>query len=241
MAGLEDRARDLLRAAALIGRDVDLRLLSRATGVDVADCLQRLELLRTLGLLEPGPRDPSSLRFAHDLVRESVSETATPQQVTGLHLRVADALEHIHADDEDVTERLAYHLWAAGPLADPARTAEALIRAGRRAAAKLAFESAGRQLRSAVQVARAAGLMELEFSALTLLVSVEPGQQLTGTIMGAFLSYVLVPQDHDRTRLLLKVVMQTGRWTAIGLSVGDLIMARRQLLNLKRLAERQGR
>ncbi|MFF7987346.1 hypothetical protein ACFZDK_51170 [Streptomyces sp. NPDC007901] len=70
------------------------------------------------------------------------------------------------------------------------------------------------------------------------IVSVEPGHQLTGTIMGAFLSYVLVPQDHDRTRLLLKVVMRTGRWTAIGLSVGDLVMARRQLLNLKRLAER---
>jgi hypothetical protein len=38
-------------------------------------------------------------------------------------------------------------------------------------------------------------------------------------------------------RLLLKVVMRTGRWAALGLSVGDLIMARRQLLNLKQLAE----
>lgn len=169
MAGLDDRARDLLRVAALIGRDVDLRLLSRATGVAVADCLHRLEPLHTLGLLEPGPQDPSSLRFAHDLVRESVSETATKGQVTQLHLRVADALEQIHADDEDVAERLAYHLWAAGPLAEPVRVAEALIRAGRRAAAKLAFESANRQLRSAVQLTRASGLMELEFDALTLL------------------------------------------------------------------------
>jgi DNA-binding SARP family transcriptional activator len=169
MAGLDDRARDLLRVAALIGRDVDLRLLSRATGVDLAECLDRLEPLRTLGLLEPGPQDPSALRFAHDLVRESVSETATKQQVTIVHLRVADALEQIHTDDEDVAERLAYHLWAAGPLAEPDRTAEALIRAARRAAAKLAFESASRQLRYAVQVTRASGLMELEFSALTLL------------------------------------------------------------------------
>ncbi|MFD8078341.1 BTAD domain-containing putative transcriptional regulator [Streptomyces sp. NPDC059718] len=169
MSGLDDGARDLLHVAALIGRDVDLRLLSRATGVDVADCLHLLEPLHTLGLLEPGPQDPSSLRFAHDLVRESVSETATKRQATQLHLRVADALEQIHADDEDVAERLAYHLWAAGPLAEPARAAQALIRAGRRAAAKLAFESASRQLRSAVQVTRASGLMELEFSALTLL------------------------------------------------------------------------
>jgi hypothetical protein len=74
--------------------------------------------------------------------------------------------------------------------------------------------------------------------ALGRIVSVETGKQLTGTIMGAFMSYVLVPQRDDSTRLLLKVVMRTTRLKAVGLSVGDLIMARRQLLNLKRLAER---
>lgn len=73
------------------------------------------------------------------------------------------------------------------------------------------------------------------------IVSVDPGKQLTGTIMGAFMSYVLVPREHDVTRLLLKVVMRTSRWAAVGLSVGDLIMARRQLLNLKQLAERHQR
>jgi hypothetical protein len=70
------------------------------------------------------------------------------------------------------------------------------------------------------------------------IVSVDPGKQLTGAIMGAFMSYVLVPHEYDTTRLLLKIVMRTARWAAPGLSVGDLIMARRQLLNLKQLAER---
>jgi hypothetical protein len=70
------------------------------------------------------------------------------------------------------------------------------------------------------------------------IVSVDLGRQLTGTIMGAFMSYVLAPQEHDTTRLLLKVVMQTNRWAALSLSLGDLVMARRQLLNLKQLAER---
>ncbi|MFG1871566.1 BTAD domain-containing putative transcriptional regulator [Micromonospora arborensis] len=169
MAGLDDHARELLHVAALIGRDIDLRLLSRAAGVDVADCLERLEPLHALGLLEPGPENPSSLRFAHDLVRESVYETTTKQQIIRLHLRVADALERTHAHDEAAAERLAFHLWAAGALAEPVRTGEALIRAGRYAASKLAFESANRQLRAAVQITRAAGLMELELSALTLL------------------------------------------------------------------------
>jgi len=59
--------------------------------------------------------------------------------------------------------------------------------------------------------------------------------------MGAFMSYFLVPREREMTRLLLKVVMQTNRWAARALSVGDLVMARRQLLNLKQLAERHRR
>ena len=69
------------------------------------------------------------------------------------------------------------------------------------------------------------------------IVSVDPGSQLTGRILGAYMSYVLVPQDQGTTRLLLKIVMRTNRWVALGLSVGDLVMARRQLLNFKQLVE----
>lgn len=66
--------------------------------------------------------------------------------------------------------------------------------------------------------------------------AVEPGHHLTGRVVGAGMSYVLVA-DGARTRLLLKVVAGGPRWTAPLLSVGDLVMARRQLLNFARLAE----
>ena len=68
------------------------------------------------------------------------------------------------------------------------------------------------------------------------IVSLDPPRQLTATILGAYLSYVLVPEGPHATRLLLKVVMQSTRF-GVAWSVGDLVMARRQLLNLKRLAE----
>jgi hypothetical protein len=68
------------------------------------------------------------------------------------------------------------------------------------------------------------------------ILSVVPTVQLTATIMGATMSYVLVPAG-AHTRLLLKVVTARGRVIAPLVSVGDLVMARRQLLNLKRLAE----
>ena len=66
--------------------------------------------------------------------------------------------------------------------------------------------------------------------------SVAPGEHLTAGILGALLSYVLV-QDGETTRLLLKVVVPRRRWYARALALGDWPMARRQLLNLKRLAE----
>ncbi|BBH69242.1 hypothetical protein ACTI_59270 [Actinoplanes sp. OR16] len=68
-------------------------------------------------------------------------------------------------------------------------------------------------------------------------VSVEPGRELTGAIMGGFMSYLLVPASPARTRLLLKVVGRTNPALALAISVGDLVMARRQLLNFKALAE----
>lgn len=67
-------------------------------------------------------------------------------------------------------------------------------------------------------------------------VAVEPGRQLTALIMGAHMSYVVVPAG-AQTRLLLKVVADLRRWLAPAVSLGDLVMARRQLLNLKELSE----
>jgi hypothetical protein len=67
------------------------------------------------------------------------------------------------------------------------------------------------------------------------ILAVDPGEHLTGQIMGAVMSYVLVP-DGSTTRLLLKIVMRKGRAVAPLVLLGDLIMARRQLLNLARLA-----
>jgi hypothetical protein len=69
------------------------------------------------------------------------------------------------------------------------------------------------------------------------ILGVQPPEHLTGEIMGACMSYVLVPQGQS-TRLLMKLVTSAGKWVAPFLSVGDLLMARRQLLNLKGLAER---
>jgi hypothetical protein len=75
------------------------------------------------------------------------------------------------------------------------------------------------------------------------ILSVEPGVQLTGRIMGTVMSYVLVPvpdggSDGDgATRLLLKLAAPGRSAVTPLLCVGDLVMARRQLRTLAQLAE----
>jgi hypothetical protein len=69
--------------------------------------------------------------------------------------------------------------------------------------------------------------------------AVAPEEHLTAVILGAVMSYVLRPEGGS-TRLLLKIVMEREHWYAPALAVGDWPMARRQLLNLKALAEQRG-
>ncbi len=66
--------------------------------------------------------------------------------------------------------------------------------------------------------------------------AVDPGRELTALIMSAYLSYAVVPQA-DGTRLLLKVAARTHRLLSPLISLGDLVMARKQLLTLAALAE----
>src|ERR1700760_4279856 len=75
--------------------------------------------------------------------------------------------------------------------------------------------------------------------------AVQPCRELTTDIASVLMSYVLEPTEDGCTRLILKIT--TERWHGIFapssyvvapvLSIGDLVMARRQLLNFKRLAE----
>ena len=67
-------------------------------------------------------------------------------------------------------------------------------------------------------------------------IAVQSGVELTARIMGAVTSYRVTPAG-DATRLVMKIVMPGYRPLAPLLVAGDWVMARRQLLNLKRLAE----
>lgn len=214
MSGLGAEARSLLQIAAVIGREVDITLLAGAASLDVHRCLELLEPVEELGLMSPTPRDPFSFQFAHDLVRESVAEATPTARTARLHLDVADAIEERPGrDPAAAAERLAHHLWSAGPLADRERTAVALVSAGRRALGKNAYVTAESHFRSAVELARSAGLDQLELDALIML----------NSVMGVRLGYVgAVPEYLARAEDLarrtgqerLAADMLYSRWAA---------------------------
>ncbi|GAB1818258.1 AAA family ATPase [Herbidospora sp. RD11066] len=165
---LDDGDRRLVEIAALMGRDIDTRLLARAAGLDTSKCLARLEGLEALGLVEVTPGSLGDWRFVHDLVRESVAGSTSRANASHFHLAIAVALEQTR----EPAEALAHHLWAAGPLAEPGRTARALVVAARIAARRSAYETAEKQFDTAARIARGAGLLDLELTALTELTAV---------------------------------------------------------------------
>ncbi|MEA2132174.1 MAG: hypothetical protein QOC68_83, partial [Solirubrobacteraceae bacterium] len=84
--------------------------------------------------------DPRRFEFAHALVREAVLAELNVLRRARLHRRAAEALTVLGEDRH--LEEIATHLFEAASAADARHAAEVLVRAGRRALDRLAYEDA---------------------------------------------------------------------------------------------------
>jgi DNA-binding CsgD family transcriptional regulator/tetratricopeptide (TPR) repeat protein len=144
----------VLERAALIGRAFDLQLLRSVLDEPLSNNIQNTieEALRSR-IVEPEER-PGWFQFSHAVIRETLyDEIAIPTRI-GLHLRVAQAIEGLYADEADRhLPALAHHYARALPGADPTRAADIARRAAERATGLLAHEEAARYYRLALQAA----------------------------------------------------------------------------------------
>jgi DNA-binding SARP family transcriptional activator len=147
----------VLQVAAVIGRDVDVDLLTTAAGNGLDGVLDALEPAVVHRLMAPLPDRPTTFRFSHALVREVVADDVSALRRARIHLAVADALDERSGGLDDAAEILAEHLWAAAPLGVGRRAAEALEHAAEVAVRRFAFESAEGLLARAAQLRRTAG------------------------------------------------------------------------------------
>jgi len=141
-ATLPEPARELLRAAAVVGREFDLALLAAVTGDTEDEVLDRLDPALAEGLVaETGPE---VFRFSHALIRDAVHDAIPPTRRARRHAAVARVVAA--AGDPG---RAVRHWLAAGPghARDAWLAAEA---AARHAASVYAWDEAAEFLDAAV-------------------------------------------------------------------------------------------
>src|SRR5437667_4631749 len=128
---LADRDKDVLQAAAVVGRDVPIELLRTVVDLPAPELAASLERLSTAELLGPA-ESPGEHTFRHPLAQEVAYRTQLLDRRRGTHAAIARALLTIHSSEVAThAALLAHHFDEAGEHLEAARWHE---QAGRRVA-----------------------------------------------------------------------------------------------------------
>ncbi len=157
--------RDVLRAAAVLGRDIEPQDVADLAGQLLDDVLDHLDLTLASGLLE---ERGGGYAFAHALTREALYADLSAARRVRSHARAADVLAQRAGDDPDSAAVIAHHALLAAPLGpDRARTAFTWLgRAARVAQARQAPTEARALWLRARRIAEELGLQDERLHAM---------------------------------------------------------------------------
>jgi tetratricopeptide (TPR) repeat protein len=168
VARLPESAQEVLRLAAIIGREFDFETLQKASEQDEEALVNALELAEraqiigevtklseTSAVLSPGGRrnGHETFVFAHTLIPAALRESVSGLRRRRLHRRVAATIEALRPHD---AAALAYHYGEAG---DEGRARTYYTQAGDRAAAVYANEDAIRFYSEALALAQTSAVL----------------------------------------------------------------------------------
>lgn len=116
---LDEPTREVLRVAAVIGKDFDFATLRKASGQDEDELISRLERAERAQLIHESekmnccPEGEESFTFAHGLIPVSLREEISTIRLHRLHRRVIAAIQELNPDNY---EGLAFHARQAGDV-----------------------------------------------------------------------------------------------------------------------------
>ncbi|MEU8198759.1 BTAD domain-containing putative transcriptional regulator [Microbispora amethystogenes] len=178
---LPEDSQTLLRAAAVIGRDVDADVLETATGIGGSRVMMLLEPAVATGLLVEvdGGWD---YRFSHALVQEALYSGLSRRQRAQLHGRVGEAIESLRwGETASRLPALAHHFALAARVGHAGKAVAYAVEAAGQATARLAYDEAVLYWEQALD-ACAAGPPATRCS---LLIGLGRARRVTGDVDGA--------------------------------------------------------
>jgi tetratricopeptide (TPR) repeat protein len=199
------RAQAVIRAASVVGLEVDAGLLATMTGRPPTQVTAALDEAGAAGL--GGWTDtPGRWAFVHDLLRQAVRASLPTDERAELHLAAGRALA---ADPESRPPDVALHLLAAGPVADPAETAAATTAAGRWSAERQAWDQAVASYRESLRVIGATDDVA-RAEVLLLLGAAELRRGDVDAAADAFTSAAGIAERHGSGELLARAALGFG-------------------------------
>jgi DNA-binding CsgD family transcriptional regulator len=140
---LPGESQELLVRAAVLGRDVDIRLLAGVAGVPPSTVPAILEPAVAVRLITPHPEMSDRYRFVHVLIQEALYDGLGPGRREELHDQAVRVLDAMVGDDPANAGELAAHAGRAiGSPGGRERAYRHALRAARLARGRLADEEA---------------------------------------------------------------------------------------------------
>lgn len=133
---------EMLKAAAVIGRDFRLGTLGRMVGGHGESLIGLVDDARAAGVVAEVPGAIGRFRFTHGLIRETLYAELTTAERIHLHRAAGVALQQVHGDDRAHLAELAHHFAEAAPGGDAQTALDYAAQAGREALRVLAYERA---------------------------------------------------------------------------------------------------